>query len=241
MEPEANVEEQGATEETPPSTPSTTALTVEGLAEALQPLIEQTVSTHVGNQSAALYRGMQSLLDSKINEIASQFGVDRETAVAMKAAARVQLGDEAFGELTKTAKQEQEAAQLRAEIAALKAIPAPSQRDIDEAAWAKPDGHQAELMEEARELDVDFATAFKMMKGKAIYDYPNKWVGWKSEFRRNLRALADAKVEPEAKKTIINSTRGSAAVKANSWADAVKITNPADLSYEAYEKLIAQS
>lgn len=205
MEPETNVGGEGAPAQ-PSSETSTTALTVEAIREALLPDIAHQVNTATAN----LFRGMQGVLDGTVKQIADTLGVDRETALAMKEAAKAQLGDEAYGEITRRATQETEAARTRRELEELKARPTqvPEQERLNQE-WSSI--HLPELQEYAQDLGIDFAEAYRQMAKKSVFQYSDRFLGWKRDFRKVANAMADEKRrDEEGKKTVLDQTRGAA-------------------------------
>ena len=207
MEPE-NVGDQGATGESLPSEQPTT-LTVEAIRQALLPDIGQLVEHHVAGHAAATYRGLQGLLDTKVSEIASQFGVDRETAAAMKAAAKVQLGDDAYAEATDRGRQESEAVQLRREVEQLKAQKQPQENPTERNERLWNEVHLPGLVETAETMGLDLVAIRAKMPRSVTVDYPHL-VGWKREFTKAANRLADEKrqAEEETNKTVLDTTRG---------------------------------
>ena len=224
-EPYTDLGEGGATgaEESQPSATPSKALSVEDIINRLMPLIDQRMSEHVGALGANVYRGVQGLLDSKISEIREQFGVDRETALAMRELAASSLGEEAMAGFSERVNRER----MEQELAGLKADQEKANRPINareaerarmDAAWP---GHEAELMAYCEEIDVDYKEATKLMAGKTVWDYENRYIGWKRDHRKAADSLADRNRKvAEGARVALDTTRGGAGKMSNqaTWA-----------------------
>jgi len=224
---EVEVGEQGAPgadQSSEQADQSAKPVTVEALVEALGPRIEQIVADRVNENGAAIYRGLQGLLDSKVNEIREQFGVDRETAMAMKEAARRQLGDEDYAIVSAQAKAErteQENIRLRAQAEEIRKAPADDDRAIAQRLWA--DTYQGLSRKYAEGRTVDLAVAMKR-HGRVIEDYPGrtaneKYLNWYEGFTKVVNTIEDEQDQQKDQgKTDLNTTRGGAGPKPDALA-----------------------
>ena len=212
MEPQTDVNQEGATD-SPSSSEVDHPLTVQTIRDALMPLIDERFGAHVGNLSTAYFRGLQSMLDSKISQIQEQFGVSRETALAMQATAKQTLGDDAYAEISERAKREALEARLAAMEAGRTQQPAQETRvTVAQRDWAVT--HEPELKEFCEEIDIPMADVMTKMGKKTIWDFPDEWVGWKREFRKRGNTMAAERDKAaESRKTVIDSTRSAAAGK----------------------------
>ena len=227
MEPDTNVGEEGATgsEGAASSNASTNTLTVEAIRDMLMPLIDERVGQHVAASTNNLYRGIQGVMDSTVKQIADQFGVDREAAIAMKEAAAATLGEEAMAGISERAKRE--AAEKR--IAVLEASKVVPQDGGGSEIERRYPAIAADLADECKGLGVDFLEVRDRVKMtiRHVDEYPR----WQREFRKQMVAMADAnrKIE-EGGKTNLDTTKGSGSAPNLTWDQIQKITDPKELA-----------
>lgn len=193
-----------------------TPLTMEALREYLPGLIDQSVSQHVSAHSVAMYQGLQGLLDKKVGEIRDQFGISREDAVALKEAARQQLGDEGFALVTDKAERDR----LERENKALREKPAEVKQEAKADAWdtSWKTEHLPECQDYIEERlgkydDATMIAARKRMKSDQLTTYattrdPRGIVGWKREFKKQVDVMeAEQSDTAEKERTTLDTTR----------------------------------